>query len=133
MFKNFCKDKNLFVTSLITVASIFIYGFIKARWLNNFDILQFKLGLWDFDGWSLTHLVFYFMLTHICPQKWKIIFIAGVMWEVIESAIGTPGMITRNMHLTDPKDKVWWYGKVSDIVINTIGIMIALVVSQLRK
>ena len=89
-----------------------------------------KLGVWDLDGWSLTHLFYYFMLTYICPKKWKIIFIAGIIWEIIESILGTPSMITRNMHTTDESDKVWWYGKVSDVFVNSIGIMIALYIKH---
>ena len=130
MFKNICEYNNLFATFLITAASIIIYGFIKAKYLNHFDILQTKLGVWDLDGWSLTHLVLYFMLTYICPKKWKIIFIIGIIWEVIESAIGTP--LCQTLRQPGVLD-CWWYGKVSDVVVNSIGIAVALVVSQLRK
>ena len=125
MLKNSYEYNNIFTTFLLSVAAILIYGIIKAKYLNHFDILQNKLGVWDLDGWSLTHVVLYFMLAYIYPKKWKIIFITGVIWEIIESAIGTP--LCRTIRQSGVLD-CWWYGKISDVVVNSIGIALALLI-----
>lgn len=88
--------------SLSCILVLAIYGSVVKR-----DPLLTKLGVWDLTGWSLTHVLFYSLLGYRCPDNFKLIMAFGVVWEIVEHLLSRFG--------------VWWYGRVSDIVMNAIG------------
>jgi len=65
------------------------------------------------------------------PKDFKLLFVTGVIWEVIEFLLGAvkPKWLDGLGHCltTDPTttDEVWWYGKVSDIVANSLGLYVS--------
>ena len=122
------RQRNILTICMSCVALIFIYSFVRCY--IQVDLLQTKLGIFDFDGWSLTHFVFFYVLTSFYPKDWKMIFALGILWEMIENVFG--GWNPENMRniLGFCKKKgdaqTWWYGKISDIFANSVGIALAL-------
>ena len=124
-------SKNKIIILLICCIAIFlIFAQCFIRCKIGTDFFQLKIPLWDFDLWSLTHLLFYFFLTYIFPNEWLFIFFVGVLWEVIENWLG--GFNPKNMSALmgrcalDQSEASWWYGKFSDILVNLAGIGLAL-------
>ena len=131
MIKIFSNIKvNIILLGLLVILIILGYSVVRCK--LGVDILQHKFKIWDFDLWSLSHLIFYFILVYIYPEEWFFIFILGVIWELIEYWMG--GFNPKNISnllggcKLDTSDKTWWYGKISDIVANSIGIILALII-----
>ena len=122
----------IFLIGLACIVTIFIYGILRCRF--NRDYLQYKLKILDFDLWSVTHILFYFALTYIYPNEYVYIFILGILWEISEYILG--GLNPKNIKYLMgecgymKKDESWWYGKFSDILANSIGIMLALLLKK---
>lgn len=78
----------------------------------------------DFGGWSLTHVICYYIAGFLFPEQWVLIFIIGVAWEFFEVILGD--IITYFMGAPGKEyglygDK-WMDGRLSDIWYNTIGL-----------
>jgi len=115
---------------VVCAVLIFMYGNYRCDNPDFKDPLQTKLGIWDLDGWSLSHLLFYMFIGYHFKGKYLIAaFLLGVLWELFEHYYGEerPGWLGGygdcDMQ-TDRLDGSWWYGKWSDIVINLIGLVL---------
>ena len=105
----------LFILFLV-ISSVFIYGKLRCLYLKDFeDPLQFKLKIWDLDGWSLTHIHFFFWIGFIFPDYFVLSFIYGVIWELFEFYYGhyKPKILYGwgNCDTEQGHEKIWWYGK----------------------
>ena len=124
-----CSNMYILKYVFIVVSIIFIWGFIKS--IIGSDFLLTNIGIWDLDIWSITHFICFFIMTYVCPKKWKLLFIIGVVWELFEQFYGyLPPALINNLALdyipTDNKNQKWWYGRFSDIICNSLGIMLAI-------
>lgn len=83
------------------------------------------------SGWSLSHLILYFIVTYKYPSQWLKIFIIGCLWELLEYFLGTfyteKTVVNENGDSLQYEEK-WWTGNKSDILFNSIGILLALMV-----
>jgi len=141
------KELLLFISLfIICVVSIFIYNgylcFNKDQ--GSKDILnEIDLNVIDLNGWSLTHLFFYTLIGYLFKGNYLIYaFILGLIWEIIEYLYGEISMyykdkenpkwfIDGNCNIPmDGNYKKWWYSKPSDIMVNTLGLILG---SYLRK
>ena len=113
---------------LVILSLIFSYGNFRCKNPDYRDPLMRKLGILDLDGWSITHFLTYMLITYIFPDYWVLIAVMGVSWEVFEQVLGSsrPGWLGGfgNCATTDPNVKEWWFGRLSDIVINFMGMSI---------
>ena len=92
------------------------------------------------DLWSVSHIIVCFILTYLYPHEWLFIFITSCCWELFEYACGAAN--PKNMkyligtckifNLTSDNDDTWWYGKGSDILANSIGIGLALLLHKFK-
>jgi len=131
--KQFMNKKNIIFMShfIICVIIIFIYGSYRCNNPDFKDPLQTKLRLFDLDGWSLSHLLFFMLIGYNYGGQYLIAaFILGVLWEGFEHYYGEkrPGWLGGygdcNKMRTDPLEGNWWYGKFSDIIMNILGLII---------
>ena len=110
------------------ICSIIIFSYGKFRTLNikNFkDPLEINfLKSFSIDGWSLTHLLFYMLIGFQYPNSIYLTMTSGILWELFETYVGyfKPSLLKNFGFITD--EKMWWYGKFSDIIINFIGFKI---------
>ena len=118
----------------IIVVCIFGYGIYRCKSKNydsKNDPLMKKLGIFDLDGWSITHLITFLVAGYFYPDKKNIFIIVGVVWEFVEYFLGTK--LGRNFVIgvgdcsisTDPKE-LWWYGRVTDVIINIFGLYLGI-------
>jgi len=131
------KDK----IKILLIASFVIVGILimaVLRCITGSDILQTKIHILDFDLWSVSHIIVCFFMTYLFPHEWFFIFIMSLLWEVFEYYCGSlnPENIKyifgncKLMKLSDKYDSNWWYGKKSDIIANSIGIVGALLLKK---
>ena len=114
---------------IVCVNLIFMYGKYRCDNPNFKDILETRLGIGELDGWSLSHLSFFMFIGYHFEGKYLIAaFLLGILWEGFEHYYGTerPGWLGGygdcDMQ-TNREGGSWWYGKWSDIVMNTIGLL----------
>jgi len=88
------------------------------------------LNIGDLDGWSVSHLLFFMMIGYLYPNQLYLAFVLGVCWELFESLYGEkrPRFLGGfgDCATTDPNVQYgpWWYGRMSDIVMNLMGLLI---------
>jgi hypothetical protein len=115
--------------SIIAVSVICIYGKIRCEYKGFSDPLQFKIPIWDLDGWSLTHLLGFTFVGFTRPHDIRIAMIFGIIWELFEYYYGyfKPGFLVNWGHCVMPdspiNESIWWYGKISDLFVNGIGLL----------
>ena len=71
------------------VVAIGVYGHLRCK-VKFHDPLSAKLGVWDLDGWSLTHLALFAVTAYVFPGLTLGIaaFLCGVAWELVEHWLG---------------------------------------------
>jgi len=126
----------ILLISLSAFISIAAYGRFRYNNPQFTDPFQTKLGIWDFDGWSGLHVSMHMLLGYWYSGYWKLILGIGCMWELFECYVGTykPDIMNgwglrksdddsdnNNNNSVNSNEKVWWYGKWSDIVANVFG------------
>lgn len=88
---------------------------------------KYKLTQYGIDTWSVIHFLFYGFVGYLYPQTLILTMILGILWEIFEFYVGkNKPSILKNIGFcsTDGKEKIWWYGKISDIIVNYIGFII---------
>jgi hypothetical protein len=107
----------------LTALCIFIYGRYRCKHKTFIDPFQKKIKILDLDGWSILHLVQNSVLGYLFPDYIIFIIILGVMWEVFEMYYGVfrPTFLEGWGHCSSDR-KIWWYGKLTDIVSNILGV-----------
>lgn len=128
-----CKE--MIIISIVIAILIGIYHKILVNKYNKnmiyFDILNKKINIpvinINISGWTLSHLIFYFILGLIFPKCIYIIIIIGIFWEFIENLLGyynknieLQRTITRNYSNIEYNN--WWSGSFKDIIVNIIGV-----------
>jgi hypothetical protein len=75
-----------------------------------------------FTGWRISHLLLHMVLGIVYPDKFPLFFSLGVTWEVVEYTIGA-------LSSDD-----WWgediWAHVQDIIANTIGFLLGILLSK---
>ena len=124
MFAKITCDKNQsrFIGEmlLITIMSILLLG----RHVDIFTKILFKYKDITITGWSIAHLVYFFLIGLLCAKQVSIFMLIGIFWEIFEFAYG---------HLTN--DSLYWtsggvINQFGDIVMNFIGYSLAGLFSQ---
>lgn len=123
-------DMGYVLLLLIPTSLVFAYGKYRCDNITKHkDVLEFslfkksdKLGI---DGWSLTHFSLFFIVGFFYNNVFVITMSLGILWELFETYIGIykPNFIKGwgFCKLPGNKYKVWWYGKISDPIINFLG------------
>jgi hypothetical protein len=141
---SFNKCKKAYIGLLVLATSviawnIFMYVFVGDNWVK-YDPFNVKVFEWNWlenccSWWPLLHLFSFTILGFLFPECWFVLFIGGILWEIIEVVInyiikGTlrkqPMKIRGNVQYSE----IWWAGSIKDIFFNGLGILIG---STLRK
>ena len=133
------KDNYYYLYFFICISIIFLYGRFRCLNLNNYkDPLENGIKKTSFDGWSLTHLFFNMLIGFLYPNTFILTLIFGILWELFETYIGLyEPSIFKNWGFCVSKDKKikkkWWYGKLSDPIVNSIGFLIGIKINEIKK
>jgi len=82
------------------------------------------------NGWSISHIMFYIGAGFLFPNCWKMFIILGILWELLECIVGTmykSGLTESSEINNDKAYQVFWEGRWSDLVMNTIGFIIGFI------
>lgn len=122
----------LFITKYIsiTIALIFILHFLRIYYFKDKDVFNKSFSILDIDIWSLTHFIYYFILMYRCKESdikhlsYKLITL-GIIFELVEEYVGpyVDNLIYLKL-LKKKKSSLFWYGKISDIFVNTLGMVL---------
>ena len=122
----------LIITLTFAIVLIFINGYIRCKYWSGADILMTKLGVYDLDGWSMTHLALFTYIGYRFPSHFVEAMSMGILWELWEywcgeyrpSWMGGFGDCDLTTHQIDSTHKNWWFGRYSDIIMNLSGFIL---------
>ncbi len=125
-------DPLYWILGSTSIIIIFFYGWYRCKYIKkNEDILEFSLwknsNKGGIDGWSLSHFLLYLAYGFLYPNTFVLTTLLGILWEFFECYLG----ITKPKFMSEfgfcmpaksgNKQKVWWYGKPVDIIVNSLG------------
>lgn len=120
---------------VVVVLAIIVYGYLLRRFKQR-DFLATEIYSHplceNIDGWSVTHLLFFGLLGVLYPGRPLQFLSVGILWEVIETALGQNKLEVSGKRLQligdqdadgtpTGNDDSYWYGKSSDIVVDILG------------
>ena len=133
-------DKNIIyiiILCLIFLTICLLYGKYRCNNVDFEDPFQYKIGIGDLDGWSMIHIGEYIVLGYLFPDYFYFIMLIGLLWEMFEFyyEFYKPNWLEGNGHCvtTDNDDRLWWYGKVSDIFCNILGFIVGMHIKNKYK
>ena len=127
--------------------SIFIYfKYLEKTYKNYVQHDPFNKQIIDLpiisknccSWWPISHFVLFTLYSFIWPQYSWILFLYGVLWEVLEGIMNTieteKGQEVKHQQ-TRKGDKVeyvtWWEASYKDILFNSVGIIVGRTLRQL--
>lgn len=130
--------KRIFLYMGLCVSIIFFNGYVRCHCGDGTDLLMTKLGVWDLDGWSLTHFTFFAIMGYLFPTHFWLLTALGVSWELLEHLMGRKrpswmggfGDCQLTTDQIDSTHKDWWFGRESDILMNVLGLFVGM---KMRK
>lgn len=125
----------------ITASVIIFNGLLKCYVPSYTDPLTIRLASTPFDlfqdGWAISHFVFFAVIGYLYPSTQYILFawILGVLWEISEyfvkdTSIFPSACVSR---LVTHSGGRWWYGRWQDIVMNTLGLIVGVMIAHTHK
>ena len=132
------NNYKVLISCIVCFVIISLYGSYRCKNPKFHDPLMNKLGILDLDGWSITHFVFFLSLGYFFPDTIVLSMSLGIGWELFEQLIGKarPGMLGGfgDCVTTDPGiHGSWWFGRLSDIVMNASGFLLGMYISNTIK
>ena len=133
---------------IVCIIAIVVYGWC-LRHTGRKDVLAKKYFehplCGEIDGWSITHVLFFFVLGVLYPGRPLQFFTAGVLWEIVETCLGQNHITTlsgtrvqligdqdQEGRATGKKD-AYWYGKAGDIIVDQLGYLVGSALAGGRK
>tara|TARA_Y100000385_G_C12780341_1_gene503237 strand:- start:99 stop:509 length:411 start_codon:yes stop_codon:yes gene_type:complete len=114
---------------IIAVTIILLYS--RFRCLNPEFKDPLEKPLFNiFDGWAISHFLLFTLVGYLHPDLFILALLFGILWELFESYSGKfkPELLNGwgNCHFGDKltDNDGWWYGKVSDIFVNSFGYLL---------
>jgi len=150
VFNDYKKIVSIF--GMIVISIIIYYIFYISKFYDKIsnDILLNKCNYFISDYWGVSHIILFFIVTFLFPNRYIFITICGIVWELIEHSIR---YILNYLYITNKlnnyyhskldkyvkkkqkkfnKQQNWWYGRYEDILYNAIGTILALIVKNIK-
>ena len=125
-------DTLYWALGITNVMIIFFYGWYRCKYIKNHkDIFEFSLwknsNKMGIDGWSLSHYLAFLVFGFLYPNTFILTNSIGILWELFECWVGIvkpkilSGLGFCNPAQSGNNQKIWWYGKPSDFIVNALG------------
>lgn len=123
---------------VLVVVFIFLYGYIVRAYLKRDLLEQSIVPISGMDGWGLLHFLLFFILGFLYPDRFVLLTLFGCGWEGIETVLGQYKimMFGRRVQLIgntdahgtvlEQEEEAWWYGRISDVALDTVGIVLGV-------
>ncbi len=134
---------SVIVIILAVIIVIFIYGYIVRNYLHKDVLEQNFASCTGCDYWAGSHFLLFMLLGYMFPDKLLLMMILGIIWEFIETYLGTQklklfgrrvvliGNTNENGETkSNDEDDSWWYGRVTDIAFNLMGLITGYGISE---
>jgi hypothetical protein len=150
-FKDYIKILSIFAMVIIAIIMYYIFYISKFYDKISNDILSNKCLYFISDYWAASHIILFFIVTYLFPNRYIFITICGILWELTEhitryiiNQIYIKNILKKSLqskldkHI---KKKIknknstpenWWYGRPKDILYNAIGTILALIVKNIK-
>ncbi len=133
--------QQIYLIGVVCAVIIILYGIYRCKNPDFKDPLNIRMETENktisniFNGWAMSHFVFYATLGYFYPQHYIAIFIMGVIWELYEMFLQSeqPWYVKYigNCNVgTDQTTSPWWYGQYEDIIVNGTGILLGVYLSH---
>jgi hypothetical protein len=129
-----CNDKIcLHHILLLVLLFIAVYGYVIKE-VFKFDILEAKFANCEgCDYWAFTHFTLYVILAYNFPSYYILLFFIGVGYEYLEYYIGATDNSFKFLGpMGSDGTQSWWYGRSSDVIFNTLGIILGMFLSPYK-
>lgn len=98
----------------------------------------FSIFGFPISSWPLSHFVTYFLITIIAPTYWFWIISAGIAWEGVElfmKKVASEKTLSRTARTRlgssgEYQYLTYWESTWEDIIINTLGVLVALLIMR---
>lgn len=87
---NLILNMTLTATIILFYFKIFLKKFKECAVFEdplNFKLLNFPYFNFAVSSWPISHYIYFFTLSYFYPSERKLIFILGIIWEIIESIL----------------------------------------------
>lgn len=130
----------IFIVGLVVIYVLlitFLYGIEKNLINKNLSkdplnkiLTGDILFIGSISGWRISHFITFFIAGFIFPECICLIFILGVVWEIVEHCYSSFVIfMSKNYNLNEKNEildglyhKNCWDGSIEDIIFNTLGI-----------
>ena len=131
-------SKDVYIYFSIIIILMIIYGvalysiYGKDNIIDN-EILNTEITKMEvfgnFGGWSISHIIVFYLAGFLFPEQWVLIFVLGVLWEFVEVVLGELFVKIMGKSENSGNRKVvygdkWMDGNLNDIWYNTIGLFL---------
>lgn len=134
------KDPWFFIPSIIIILVIMIGSTFSEPVQSNLESSLFKIGELGFSWWSISHVILYAYFGFLFPGYFFEFLFLGIVWEVFETTYcrefvwNVIGCSNSDNWLCNSlnrnRDCRYWYGKIDDIAMNTIGFVIGAIIAK---
>ena len=150
VFKDYIKILSIFIMVIISIIMYYVFYISKFYDKIGNDILANKFNHIIYDYWGISHIILFFIVTYLFPNRYFFITICGILWELIEhitryilNHIYIKNLLNNYYHtklenyVKKKKKKYmtsdnWWYGRPEDILYNLIGTILALIIKNIK-
>ena len=116
---------------LVVFLFIVTYGYY-VRVKSEPDVLETKFASCDgCDYWAGTHFLLNALLAFTLPDHVTLFFVVGSSYEVFEQLVGQTDNAVQRLGPRSDGVQTWWYGRFSDILFNTTGLLVGLLLRTL--
>jgi len=122
------NDKiKIIIIGILTAGFIILYSKFKCIYPNYIDILNYKY-LYIYDGWNITHITLYAILTYLYPNEIYIILLIGIVWEIIEYFLAINKIKKYTFGCKNREHNLVFVNRFKDIICNCIGITLGYII-----
>ena len=130
------KDTHKVLTLNISCAVIiFAYGYARCRFhfKSNDPIKNVNIG--GINGWSMSHFLFNAAQGYMFPNQWRLCFILGVAWELLEYYLYNlkSSKLSQYLPCRLSDGERWVYPDAMDIVFNASGLAFGIWLRKQKK
>ena len=126
----------IFIVGLVVIYALlitFLYGIKKNISKDPLNIILTGdiLFIGSISGWRISHFITFFIAGFIFPECICLIFILGVVWEIVEHFSANFLIFMSKKYNPNEKNEIidglmyhtnCWDGSIEDIIFNTLGI-----------
>lgn len=142
-FRDILTSPNFYIPVIVAIALIVFGHVYESVVQGTMNVTLFKVGGMEIDWWAFSHFLLYAYFGYYFPDYFIEFFIIGTLWEIFEGALCHKSFYhllnCKNSNnficqrLNEIGDCKYWYGRIDDIVMNTLGFVVGMVISKKWK